>query len=276
VNALAYLEHVTPPVLISIDPAEIRGIIFWECLRYALVDSERRIDPLLTVYRGWAKQVTPGERVGLLERLTETTRRNIASARAFAPFEEDPDPHIVRVAYRTQALVIPTEGEDELRGPRLLLSSARSTTDRRTRVGILGGLLALGDRRVSRLLQGAWQLIIPDDAAWLWPERGGMVLHAAVEFFLSWTDQYDAASGALLLAQMANGAPDPEVWDVQRKFPLQTLDGQPDVRVLGRWPLPAYARQLLVRLVELETIHGSAVRPAVEAWARVAAAPSDQ
>jgi hypothetical protein len=91
-----------------------------------------------------------------------------------------------------------------------------------------------------------------------------------VEFFMDWIDHHHAVSGARVLAQMVNGSPNPEVWEVERKFPLQVIDGAPEVRVLGRWPLQVYAGWLLAELLDLEQVHGRAIHPALDAWARIA------
>jgi hypothetical protein len=160
-------------------------------------------------------------------------------------FVED-DPMLLARAALDYACTKELQQDDPLTGPRTVLNLFRLRRGDPTRAGLLAGLLLLGDRRVTRLLWEARNELEVGELHRVSFTRSGTLYAASLSFWLSFLEELtgDAAdsrfgAAASALHRAPTEAPDREVIDIRRDFPLQ-YSARP-IELLKAWTLEEYA-----------------------------------
>jgi hypothetical protein len=170
-------------------------------------------------------------------------------------------------------LLIPQRGSDPLTGPKDVLGFLEGSDTDNTRVGILQGVLLIGDRRVLPLLDRCWEGLGREGRRCLAHSWSGFVYASTIEFLLDWLERtdneadYGSISAALLLCTVRQKN-SPFVLDVERKFPANGFGDGPPLRFLKQWTFEEYGKIIAPRLRAIgEAETGEKVIPKVlEAW----------
>jgi hypothetical protein len=225
------------------------------------------------LYAVVAERLSLDRRQELRVRVSDSIAAGQASVNSLNVFlAEDPEIAVISSAALDFAVLGPA-GDDPLRCPRFLYQQATQHTWPRVRVGILIGLLLLGDKRVTHLIAECWRALPTDERQRLAGAWSGYVYAAVVEFLLDWlaeeADPTVCAAIATNLTKMPASALAPHVLDIERAFPLTAAPpGQP-VRTLGDWTFPEYGAIVARRLHAVAGLqHASALLPDINrAWA---------
>ena len=265
------------------DPATLGALVLQRCLAYAgdSLEDPRR-DPL---YAAFTRRVPADERLAVLARLRAALARGVAPAEALLPFIVA-EPVLEIVAAASLALgTLYADAQDPLAGPRSLRRLAEETADQDTRLGILAGLLALGDRPATPALRGCWRLLDHEHQAGLARAPLPHVHPVAVELYCDWAeealDRDDSgmlATAAAGLRNLAGVAADRGVREVERRPPPGDPAGRPVPTVVARWSREGYGRILGSRLRALAAreAEAGALTAAMDAWGLgPASAPED-
>jgi hypothetical protein len=256
-----------PDLWPTLDPEKLKQLVFFQCAIYSATADEHRIQGLRTLYRILASRTIVEDRLEVLELVTslieEQHRKRPPSAgagwlNALMPFIfVDPEPAVISSATLDMASMMPLVDSDPLTGPKSLLGYARGVDQEVTKVGILIGLLHLGDRRVIRLLDGCWRDLGEIGQAKLAASRTGFIYAGVIDFFLDWLEatveeggeSFGAAASALVI--MHRDTLQPIVLDVERKFPVTEQAPDDAIRLLRQWSLTEYAKVIEPRLRSL-------------------------
>ena len=258
----------------ALDEDSLLLIAFQQCLYFAHTRDPEAASALAELYPHVASRVGTAERLELLDRVTAAVEEGETPVLALLPFlQHELDPAAVALAATAFATLAPLDGGDELSGPRALVRMAELAEDDRTRAGLLGALLQLGDRRVLPLVREGWRALPPAARACLGSLRAPSPLAFAsvVEFWLEALADEDPAAAdvaALALARVPAEADPPRVLDVHRKFPANAPDQRDEITIVADETLAQHAARIEPRLRELETRTGAAVRLAAvrSAW----------
>jgi hypothetical protein len=227
---------------------------------YGSSPREDLIPDLIPLYRMFVERIPVGTRYRNLQSMCGFLSRREVSANAMLPYIcEDPDGSVVATATISGASAWPIQDGDPLTGPKGLLDRLRD--DGVAHPGaVFMGLLALGDRRVMKLLWDERQLLAVDVIATAGATAPPILFLPVIEFWLD------------LLAEVVNGPQPPglvklvatpllkmalqgegDVLEIERQFGVP--DSEDAVRLLDGWTLPAVAervRRRLEALVDLE------------------------
>lgn len=257
----------------ALPSADLERLLFRQCVLFDLLPDEReRIAPLMRLYRLGVERLDVDTRSRLLARVGTQIEQLEHAPNGLLPFlYEDPHPAVVSAASLQSAVLMPLRGDDPLTGPRTMIEMADQLDDEQRRGHVLGGLLLLGDRRVTALVEPRLATLSPEGLVALALPVSG-VLHAAhVELLLAALERLpEHAWGGIAagLARVRETARDARVVDVERKLPVWAHDGRPAVRVLREWTAAAYADEIAPRLRRLAAReHEPRVLPSVmAAW----------
>jgi len=128
------------------------------------------------------------------------------------------------------------------------------------KLGILCGLLLLGDERLLPLLKGRWRdLTSEDDRFELAAAMSGFVTTLQIEFLLDWLEsttlESDIGAVAAAMARMPLDSLQSAVLRIERVFPATAAKSGEAVKKLRQWSFPEYAQIIkprLLRLIEQE------------------------
>ena len=151
---------------------------------------------------------------------------------------------------------MPLEDGDEMTGPRTLVRMAAHADDDGARIGLLSGLLQLGDRRVLPLLASVWDVLEPESRSAMaaLPSPSKLAFAASVEFWLGALEAGEPAA-ADALVRLAREAEPPRVLDVLRKFPAHAADDRDEISVLDNMSITEYGARMAPRLAALGAEH---------------------
>ncbi len=239
----------------ALDTDELLLVVFQLALYYGATREPEAGTSLATAYERLAVAAPAGERMELLERLAEAVRAGSTSVVALLPFvQREPDSTVVQAAATSFASLLPLTGDDPMTGPRTVRALIEHAEDEPVRVGLIAGLLALGDRRVLPLLRGAWRALTPEGRESL--TRTGLPFATAsvAEFWLDWLEDADPAESHLVADALARlpGQSGGRVLDLERRFPENAPGDAPEIAVIGEWTTRAYAERMAPRLADLE------------------------
>ncbi len=193
---------------------------------------------------------------------------------ALVPFlNQDPDVPVISTAALNLASLSPLVDGDPLSGPCRVRQLAAETEDERRRVGMLLGLLAIGDMRVLPVLGRPWEEMGAEGQGLLAGWKVVAVNTLLVEFYLAWLDAVEPEAFALpaaALARMPGSAQVQKVFDMQRRLPATLHQDTNPVTIRREWTFSRYGRITLEprlrALAERET-DGQGLIPAVmKAW----------
>jgi hypothetical protein len=243
-----------------LDATRLTRLALFGCLRYGRSGSEANMRKVGQLYELVTGELSVSDRQDLLVAVNGAVENGVASVNAFLPFlMTDPDIRVVSTAALNLASLMPLKDGDPLTGPKYLLSDVVALPNPElVRAGALVGLLLLGDRRVTRLLDRCWQSLTDEGRYHLAHADSGWTYASTVEFFLDWLEDTEArgdeAEFGLVAAAIANartGARCPKVLDVERTFPVNAPGVESPIRTLAEWSFEAYGEQISGRLAAL-------------------------
>ncbi len=230
-------------------------VVFQQCLYFAHTGAGDTASVLAELYSHMTARVEAQDRLELLDRVTAAVEEGGTPLAALLPFlQHEPDPAVVTLAATAYATLSPLEDGDPLSGPRTVLRMAEHAEDEGTRVGLLAGVLELGDRRTLPILRQTWAALARETRVRLAgrPASSPLVFASMVEF---WTDALSEAGGeevavAVLgaLARLAFEAEPRRVLDVRRKLPANAADDRETIEILEDVPLAQFGARIAPRL----------------------------
>lgn len=207
--------------------------------------------------RRLVERVGEAERLELLERVSAAVEAGGASVLALLPFlQHEPSPAGVAPAALAFATLMPLTGGDEMTGPRTLVRMAEDAEAEGTCVGLLGGLLQLGDARVSPLVRPVWRQLTSAARVRLAQLRAPsqVVFASVVEFWLEALEDADEATFtavASALQRLPAEAEPRRVLDVVRKFPAHAADDRDEIVILADRSIAEQGSRMAARLRDL-------------------------
>ena len=129
-------------------------------VRYAQVRDTPSFDAAIDVYIAWAKTVDSQDRLLLCQAMNDAISSHHGhGVEALLPFIiVDPDPQVVANAALKMAVLFPARHRDPLEGARFLARLTKVREHPKRCGAILGGLMLLGDERLTPLIRETWAL----------------------------------------------------------------------------------------------------------------------
>lgn len=243
-------------------------------LHYGYTNEAEQIPDVAGLYDMVIARLPWRDRARLLHQVSFVLDSHEGQLAALVPFlHQDPDVPIVSTAALNLACLSPLADGDALTGPKRVRALAMAAEDERRRVGLLLGLLAVGDSRVLPVLGRPWEELGPEGLGLLTGWRVVAVNTVLVEFFLGWLDAVEPDGFALpaaALARMPGSAQVPKVFDTQRTLPATLHQDRNPVTVRREWSVARFARITLgprLRAIAAREGDGEGVIPGVMgAW----------
>ncbi|MEO5988241.1 MAG: hypothetical protein ABIU54_13585 [Candidatus Eisenbacteria bacterium] len=253
-----YLRHLVemgrdPSRWESLDPDALSLIAFQQALYYGANHDPEAGASLGALYAYLVERVTVQERLELLERIGEAVQSEATSVLSMLPFlQRETDPQVAQMAAVSFASLMPLTDDDRLTGPRTLRSLFEHSDEEAVRVGLLAGLLALGDRAVQPLLAGTWGALSPEGQVALVRAPQPFVSVLLVEFLVSALEESAAGIASEIASRLVALASEGEgrVLDLERKFPENAPDERPEIALLGEWSASEFGTRMAARLLE--------------------------
>lgn len=231
-----------------------------KCIEYGDSNDASQIPPLFALYREWIDKSTTAERSEELQALAAAIEQRRGRAiLALMPFiTAETEPQIISTAALSLCNLFPVE-DDPLAGPRFLGSvlCQNPVTDA-TAGAALGGMMLLGDERVSGLIRQIWDKWPSETRIEAVRRHSPFVLKAHIDLLLEFlaieTDLATYGSIAAALANAAVRADKNGVCEVERVFPAWSAPDQP-VKIKSRWSRHEFATEIrsqLNHLIEAE------------------------
>lgn len=251
-----------------LEPDELLLVAFQQALYLGSGESEAGTG-LAGLYDGLVTRVTTADRMELLDRVTEAVEAGSTSVLALMPFlQHEPDATLVQSAALAFAAHMPLADADPMTGPRTIAALVPHADDDAVRVGLIAGLLALGDRRVLTVARGLWRHLAPAARESLTRQSLPFACASTVEFLLDWLEDADeegfGVAAAMLARLPAEGGG--RVLDLKRRFPAHVESDESEIEIVGEWSAADYGARIASRLADLERRENEPrVLPAVRA-----------
>lgn len=254
------------------------NLLFFACLKYGAAHDASRIRMLRGLYERVVGETTVKQRKILFSRLDDAVIEGLGTADTFLPIiYVEPNIGLVSSASMSFIQLHPVKDGDPLTGSKTLremidalqrfpkpdefleLLRCRQKFDRllppfsARKVGMLQGLLLLGDRRALPLVDRCWRDLADAEQMALTKVHSGFVYATLVDFFLGWISEasdYILGGVATTLLRMPSMNYS-RVIDVERSFPATGPNGGKPIRLLGDWAFPEYYNQIESRLAAL-------------------------
>ncbi len=237
-----------------LDADELLLIAFQQALYLGSGESEAGTG-LAGLYAELVARVTGAERMELLERVIEAVESSSTSVLALMPFlQHEPDAAIVQSAALAFAAHMPLAEGDPMTGPKTIAALVPHADDDAVRVGLIAGLLALGDRRVLPVARGLWRHLEPAGRESLTRQALPFACASTVEFLLDWLEDADEEGFGVAAAMLARLPVDGggRVLDLKRPFPAHMNGDEAEIEVVGEWSAVEYGARIASRLADLE------------------------
>jgi hypothetical protein len=238
----------------ALDEDGLLLVVFQQCLYFGHTQDPDAAEALGAIYPRLAERVGSAERLELLDRVVSVVEEGGTPVTALLPFlQHEPEPAGVALAAIALASLMPLTAGDEMTGPRALLGMVPHAEDEGTRVGLVAGLLQMGDRRVLPLVREGWRGLSSagrERLAALVPVSP-VAFASTIEFWLEALDDDDAASraaAASALASIPARAEPQRVLDVRRKFPSNAPDERDEIEILEDVALAEFGARLAGRM----------------------------
>jgi hypothetical protein len=259
-----------------LDPALLRHLLFYRCLTYGVDPDDAEVPQVTALTRIAVARLDPAIRREVVVEVARAIERlhrehEIHDGAGYtngllAFLVEERDPSVVAAAACEMAILLPLEDGDPMSGPRYVESFIDEIERDDARAGIVGGLIALGDKRIDPLVAKAWRRLGHDgkqSLALLIQASHGLAV-GTVKFLLDWLEDEAAddrsPSFGMVAATMARAglhAADHGIVDIVRAFPvIAAPEGKP-FRVTRTWSRDQFAPVLRRRLDRLAAAHRS-------------------
>jgi len=222
-------------------------------VKYAQVRDTRSFDAALEVYIAWGKTVGSQDRLLLCQAMNDAIRSHQGHGfEALLPFiVVDPDPQVVANAALKTAVLFPARHTDHLEGPRFVASLTRGRQHPKRCGAILGGLMLLGDERLTPLIRETWDGLPPESRIEAASRRSPFVFRANVLLLIDLLEEEpdDCVRFAIAdtLGKLASRAQIVGVIDSERVIPGWKADGNPFV-VREHFSRGEFASEIVDRL----------------------------
>ncbi len=187
----------------------------------------------------------------------------------------EPDQDIVIAVVMAMMSFLPRQNDDPMTGPQYILQMALRMSDAKQKIALLSVLLTMGDDRLHPLLDHAWDALTDDERIALMGARSALVTTTTVSFLVNRLTHLDARANprvfhavAVMLARLPREAVDATVWGIERVFPSETRDGEPQIIVRSRWSVPEYGQAIAPALTAVSHRGGEpeSLLPVFAAW----------
>lgn len=257
-----------PEAWSRLDPHELLLLAFQQALYLGSGESEAGTG-LAGLYAELVARASVADRMELLDRVSEAVESSSTSVLALMPFlQHEPEAAIVQSAALAFAAHMPLADADPMTGPRTIAALVPHADDDAVRVGLIAGLLALGDRRVLPVLRGLWRHLAPAARETLTRQSLPFACASTVEFLLDWLEDADEEGFGVAAAMLARLPADGggRVLDLKRRFPAHVDGDESEIEVVGEWTAADYGARIASRLADLERRENEPrVLPAVRA-----------
>lgn len=237
----------------NIDIDALRQLAFYQFLLFGSTEEMAMAPKLGRLYSVLVERAGERERLQLLDYVTRSLSTNVGSVDSLLPFIfGDPEVAVVSGASFALAVFMPLQDGDPMTGPGVLRSMADSASRETARLGMLKGLLLLGDRRTLPFLDGCWETIGRSSRTRLADFGEDAAYASQIDFLLGWMERTADMEDVHIAGEALAGIPirfgGRNVIDVERKFPADASDGQPAIRVIGEWTFREYGERIESRL----------------------------
>jgi hypothetical protein len=222
-------------------------------VKYAQVRDTPSFDAAIDVYTAWGKTVDSQERLLLCQAMNDTIKSHQGHGfQALLPFiVVDPDPQVVANAALKTAVLFPARHTDHLQGPRFVAHLTRGREHPKRCGAILGGLMLLGDERLTPLIHDTWDGFPPVSRIEAASRRSPFVFRAHVLLLIDLLEDEpdDCVRFAIAdtLGKLASRAQKVGVIDAQRVIPGWKANGTPFV-VREHFSRGEFASEIVDRL----------------------------
>lgn len=240
----------------SLDLDILKQLAYYHCLLFGANEEMAMAPKLGRLYSVLTERAGKGDRLQVLDYVMRSLETRVGGVNSLLPFIfGDPDVAVVSAASFALAIWMPLEDEDPMTGPKTVRSICDAARDETALLGMLTGLLFLGDRRTLPLLDGCWERLGRGARARLAASWPGVAYASHVEFLLGWmervTSEEDAHTVGEALAEIPVRGGRTKVTDIERKFPANLPDDLPAIRILREWTFPEYGERIEPRLTAM-------------------------
>lgn len=248
------MDH--PDRWISLELDTLKQLTYYQCLLFGATEEMGMVPKLGRLYSLLTERAGEGDRLQLLDYVIRGLETRVGTVNSLMPFLfGDPEVNVVAAASAALAVLMPLQDGDPMTGPKTLRSMADDTRDETALLGMMTGLLLLGDRRTLPLLDGCWERLEGNARARLAGSWTGVAYASLVDFLLGWmeraADVKDVHTVGKALADIPGHGGHAKVIDIERKFPANACDGLPAIRVIEEWTFPEYGERIGPRLTAL-------------------------
>ena len=258
-----------PSTLAAVRREELEAVAFQLALYFGVRRDPETASALGGVYDRLVEERAVQDRSAFVDELAAAVRGGATTVLALLPvLQRERDAGVARAAASAFATLMPAEGGDPLAGPRALRALLDHAEPDGVRAGLVGALLALGDRRLEPLLNGAWRSLPAAAASALLalPRTWASLLEA--EWLLHWMEDAEPSTFAALAGSLANLAADGggRVLELERELPSPASSEA--VTILREWSTRELGERLAPRWHDLARRAGApgAMAAVFEAW----------
>jgi hypothetical protein len=225
-------------------------------VKYAQIPNAANFDAAIDVYIAWGKTVDMQDRLLLCQALDDTIRSHQGHGfEALLLFiVADPDPQVVANAALKAAVLFRARHADPLKGPRFVARLTRVRDHPRRCGAILGGLMLLGDERITPLIHETWDCLPPESRIEAASRRSPFVFRAHVLLLIDLLEEEpdDCVRSAITdtLGKLASRAQKVGVIDAERVIPGWKANGNPFI-VREHFTRGEFASEVVDRLDRL-------------------------
>ena len=237
----------------GLDAEQLKEVIMVKCIEYGTTQDGSSIPRLFALYRYALERLTVPERLRLLADFSALTEEQggLGHMGLMMFMAGDYAPAVVSSAALSLCVLYKTDGIDPLAGPRFVVSILAQRESDPVSLGAgLGGVLLLGDKRITPLLAAAWDRMSEAAKLEMTKAKSGLVAEAIVEF---WLDRLEEGcsksvfgSAVAAIAKMPAIAQAPFVVDIKRTLPAYS--GAEPITLLRKTSLPDYLSKIRPRL----------------------------
>lgn len=211
-----------PATLAAVRREELEAVAFQLALYFGVRRDPETASALGGVYDRLVDERDVDDRRAFVVELAGAVRGGATSVLALLPvLQRERDAGVAREAASSFATLMPAEGGEPLAGPRALRALLDHAEPDGVRAGLVGALLALGDRRLQPVLDGAWRSLPAAASAALLslPRAWASLLEA--EWLLDWMEDAEPATFAVLAGSLARLATEGggRVLELERELP---------------------------------------------------------
>lgn len=242
----------------SLDEHALELVAFLRLTDYGVAQRVADQPTLQRLYSVLVNRLSADRRLQLEQLVCQYAMEGRTGVLALMPFLlGETDLSVVSTAALDYAMLMPRVNGDPLSGPKFLISLYdQAAGNDALGLGILTGLILLGDERLLPLVKGRWkEFKSSEDRRRLAAAKSGFVSTLLVEFLLDWlentTDESDVGAIAGAMARMPFDARVGFIVRQQRCFPASSAEPGREIEFIEKWTFPEYAERIRPRLEPL-------------------------